>query len=241
MICRGGRTNYGEAIGILMLNTGFPRIPGDIGSAATFSFPVLYETVECATVARIVAKQADPELLEPFVEGGMELVRRGARAVTTSCGFLAICQKELAAALPVPVFTSALLQIPMIRRMLSPGQKIGVITADASKLGAGHFAGAGADPADLVVCGIEDTYLGDVFLRDGRELDAGRGHEIMGRLARRIAAEHPEVGAIVLECTNLPPFADTVRRESGLPVYDIITLTELVHRGFAGVPFRNHI
>ena len=109
----GNRTIYGQSIGILMLDTRFPRLPGDIGNATTFSYPVMYKIVEQATVDRVV-KAADAGLIEPFVRAGMELIQNGARAIVTSCGFMAIFQKELAQALPVPVFTSSLLQVPLV-------------------------------------------------------------------------------------------------------------------------------
>ena len=109
----GNRTIYGQSIGILMLDTRFPRLPGDIGNATTFSYPVMYKIVEQATVDRVV-KEADAGLIEPFVRAGMELIQNGARAIVTSCGFMAIFQKELAQALPVPVFTSSLLQVPLV-------------------------------------------------------------------------------------------------------------------------------
>ncbi|MDR2738460.1 MAG: hypothetical protein LBB68_01305 [Treponema sp.] len=109
----GNRTNYGQAIGILMLNTNFPRIPGDIGNATTFSFPVVYKIIETANASNVVSLGA-VELLEPFIKGARELITQGVRAITTSCGFLAIFHRELAAAVDVPVFTSSLIQARLV-------------------------------------------------------------------------------------------------------------------------------
>ena len=117
MIVKGGRTNYGEPIGILMLDTKFPRIFGDIGNAETFSFPVRYKRVVGATPQRVV-KEADPSLIEPFIEAAKELEQKGVSAITTSCGFLAIFQDYLADAVDIPVFTSSLIQVPLVYRML---------------------------------------------------------------------------------------------------------------------------
>lgn len=237
MIIQGGRTTYGQPIGILMLNTAFPRIPGDIGNATTFPYPVVYEVVEAASIPAVV-EQADPALIEAFTRSGLRLVERGARAIVTSCGFMAIYQRELAAALPVPVFTSALLQIEPVRRMLGPDKKVGIITANAERLTGRHFSGVGADPSGLVIRGIEKTHLGDVFLRGKQELDVAAGERILEDLSREMLREHPDLGAFVLECTNLPPFSDVIRQATGLPVFDIVTLTDYVFSGLIGRKFQ---
>ena len=130
MEAKGGRTLFGHAIEFIMLDTRFARIPGDVGNATTWSFPVLYRTVRGATSQRVVRERAEG-LLEPFVEAAHELARDGVRAISTSCGFLAVYQKQIAAEIPVPVFTSSLMQIPLGYRMLRPEQKVGVIAVDS--------------------------------------------------------------------------------------------------------------
>jgi hypothetical protein len=132
-IIKGGRGNYGEAVGILTLDTVFPRIPGDVGNATTFDFPVRFSVVRGASPKRVVHEQ-DPALLKPFVEAAQELEAAGCRAITTTCGFLALFQKEMAAAVGVPLFTSSLLQVPIVYRMLQPGQVIGILTAHSDAM-----------------------------------------------------------------------------------------------------------
>src|SRR5204863_5209415 len=102
-IVRGGRTVYGQALGILMLDTRFPRLPGDVGNATTWPFPTHYKVVRDARQARIMGAEPDETLLEPFLAGALELEAAGVRAITTSCGFLAAFQRELAAAVSIPV------------------------------------------------------------------------------------------------------------------------------------------
>ena len=139
MRVRGGQNLYGFGVGILVLDTQFPRAPGDIGNATTFDFPVLYHRVAGASSDQVV-RGTGRELLPSFIEGARALEREGARAITTSCGFLARFQSDLAAAVSVPVFTSSLLLVPFVHRMLAPGRAVGILTVDASSLGPAHFA-----------------------------------------------------------------------------------------------------
>jgi hypothetical protein len=230
MRVRGGQNLYGFSVGILMLDTRFPRIPGDMGHAGTFDFPVLYRRVPGASPDRVV-RHGHRDLLPGFVEGARSLVREGVRAVTTNCGFLARFQTELAAAVPVPVFTSSLMLVPLVARMLAPGRAVGVMTVDASSLGPQHLAGAGIEAGSpVVVAGLETgKEFSRVLLDDLLELDVETARQEHLTVARRLVAEHPEVGAIVLECTNMPPYRADVQAATGLPVFDITTLVRMVH------------
>ncbi len=224
----GNTTNYGQAIGILMLNTGFPRIPGDIGNATTFDFPVLYKVISAANAHTVVDEQGK-DLLEPFIEGARELSAQGVRAVTTSCGFLAVFQKELAAAVDVPVFASSLIQAKFVYPMLKAGQKIGIITANAAKLTGRHFEGVDIAGIPKVVVGTEDTDFSRTFTSGVHYLDEEKARADLTRIAGRLVKDHPEVGAIVLECTNMPPYAADIQQKTGLPVFDIVTLVNYVY------------
>lgn len=234
MHVQGGRNVYGPRVGILILDTRFPRIPGDIGNAATFDFPVLYHRVPAASPDRVV-RAGDPALLPAFVEGARALEREGVRAITTSCGFLAKFQTELAAAVRVPVFTSTLLLVPLVARMLGPGRAVGVLTVEAASLRPEHFRGAGIPPdLPVVVAGLEGEGGGafnQTLLDDKPELDVEACRTEHRAAARRLVQAHPEVGAIVLECTNMPPFRADVQAVTGLPVFDITDLVRLVHAG----------
>src|SRR5262245_37124060 len=150
----GGVTVYGYSVGILVLDTRFPRMPGDIGNAGTFDFPVRYHRVTGASSEGVVRNKGD--LLPLFVEGARALEREGVRAVTTSCGFLARHQAELARSVRVPVFTSSLLLVPLVRAMLPPDRAVGVMTVDASSLGRAELGGAGiSGEMNVVVAGLE--------------------------------------------------------------------------------------
>ena len=231
---RGGRNQYGFTIGILMLDTRFPRIPGDMGNATTFPFPVRYHRVAGADPDLVVRRGA-AGLLDAFVDGAQALEREGVGAITTNCGFLVKFQHELAAAVRVPVFTSSLLLVPLVHRMLPPGARIGIMTVDAASLGREHLAGAGiAADVPLAVAGMEgEKEFTRVLLGDELELDVEIARTEHVRVARRLVAAHPDVGAIVLECTNMPPYAADVQRETGRPVFDIVSLVRMVHGGLA--------
>jgi len=143
MMLKGGFTNYGQQIGVLMLDTIFPRPAGDIGNALSYDFPVRYKTVKGAHATRIMGKNPDPKLIEPFIEAARELEAEGVRAITTSCGFLGPFQKDIAAAVNIPVFTSSLMQAPIIHAMLPLGKVIGVFTERAHHMNDAHFKGVG--------------------------------------------------------------------------------------------------
>ena len=230
MKVRGGRNVYGHAIGILVLDTVFPRVPGDIGHAATFPFPVLYHKVRNASPSRVV-REGDPALLEGFIQGARSLEASGVLAITTSCGFLAMFQRQLAEAVRVPVFTSALQMVPLVSRMLGPGRAVGILTVEGRALGPRHLAGAGiTEDINVVIWGLERGHAFTPVLLDNElELDVEAARRENVEAAREMMERHPEVGAIVLECTNMPPYATAIRDATGLPVFDITTLVRMVY------------
>ncbi len=232
---RGGFNQFGFTVGILMLDTRFPRIPGDMGNATTFPFPVRYHRVTGADPDLVVRRGA-AGLLDRFIDGARQLEHEGVGAITTNCGFLVKFQRELAASVSVPVFTSSLLMVPLVHRMLPPGSRVGVMTVNAGTLGPEHLAGAGiAADVPLAVIGLEtEKEFTRVLLGDELELDVDVAREEHVRVARRLVAEHPDVAAIVLECTNMPPYAADVQRVTGRPVFDITSLVRLVHDGLTG-------
>jgi hypothetical protein len=213
------------------------RILGDAGNPATFPFPVVCRQVPGATLDRLI-RERDPSVLAGFVAAGADLVRKGVRALTTTCGFMILFQEELAAALPVPVFTSSLLQLPFIERMLAPHDRIGVITADAANLTAEHLRRTGADAGRLTICGLEGQphFKEAIFGGRGRLDRRGIEAEVVAT-ARRMVASDPAIRALLFECANLPPYAAAVQAAVGLPVYDSVTMVHHVHAALTRAPF----
>lgn len=168
-----GRPGAGPpTLGILMLDTRFPRPSGDIGNPRTFAFPVRYRTVRGASPRRVVVER-DLSLLGPFIAAARALEAEGATAITTSCGFLALFQHELAAAVRVPVWTSSILLIAGIDARLGRGRRAGIVSMDAASLTADHLSAVDA-PVDTPVEGLAlalDSAFRATLLDDHAELD----------------------------------------------------------------------
>lgn len=223
MIAQGGKSVYGASVGILMLDARFPRIPGDMGNAQTWPFPVLYRIVRDASPDKVVRHRADG-MLDAFIAAALDLVADGVDGITTNCGFLSLFQKDLSQAVPVPVVTSSLMQVDMVNRTLPAGKRAGVLTISASTLTEDHLRCAQVPPETP----IGSTEGGREFTRAilGNELaldvDKARQDNVEAALALKEA--HPDLGAIVLECTNMCPYAPDIRQATGLPVYSILSL-----------------
>ena len=220
MIAEGGKAVSGANIGILMLEARFPRIPGDMGNALSWPFPVLYRVVRGASPERVVRPRAEG-LLDAFIAAGRELVADGADGITTNCGFLSLYQAELAAALAVPVAASSLMQAALIQATLPPGRRVGILTISAEAMTPEHLAKAGV-PEGTPVMGTEGgTELTRVILGDEPRLDVEAARADMVEAAHAFTAAHPDLGAILLECTNMVPYAADVRAATGLAVHTI--------------------
>jgi hypothetical protein len=229
-IAWGGKTLYGASVGILMLETRFPRIPGDMGNAETWPFPVLYKVVPGASPRRVVCEKAEG-LLDGFLAAAAELVRLGADGITTTCGFLSLYQKEIAANVGVPVATSSLMQIPFIERVLPPGNRVGVLTVSAANLTAEHLSAAGADPATPVVGTDGGSEFSRVMINDEERLDVAAAERDILAAGDRLVASHDGIGAVLLECTNMVPYARALSQHLRLPVFSIYTFVTWFQSG----------
>jgi Asp/Glu/hydantoin racemase len=213
----------------------FEQVVGNIANPATFDFPVTYKRVQGAYYQTVVV-QPNSQVLEATIQAARELEQEGVRAIATSCGFNAIFQSELANAVDVPVFASSLIQVPLVHRMLKEGQRVGIITADKEHLTRQHLEGAGITTTmPVAIRGVEATKEFSKICADpGAVLDVGQFQEEVVGIAEALVQEEQDVGAIVLECTDLPPFAAAIRRATGLPVFDIVTLTHMIYESIAG-------
>lgn len=228
MMVTGGKAVYGAALGILMLEARFPRIPGDMGHAGTWPFPVLYRVVRGASPDRVVRQGADG-LFEAFLSAGQELVRDGADAITTNCGFLSVFQEGLARQLDVPVATSSLMQVPLVAATLPPQRTVGIVTVSKESLTAAHLAAAGV-PAGTPIAGVPaDGAFAGALLDNRSQLDVETARLEVVEAAMELKRTTPELGAVVLECTNMDPYAADVRKATGVPVHSIRTFMLWFH------------
>jgi len=234
------QVSYGEAIGILLLDTRIPFPPGDVGNATTYTFPVRYEVVEGASIERLINKQ-DASLLEPFIKAGWGLVKGGVKAITGDCGFMVLFQEQLSREFPVPVFMSSLLQIPFILKILGPGKKVGIITADSRNLTEKHLQAAGVeDEMATKVAGMQDQeHFYDAILAEKGQLDFEAVQREVIQVGRELTSQDDNIGAILLECSDLPPYAAALQEAVKLPVFDFVTMinyvfSALVRKRFEG-------
>ena len=217
-----------KSMGMMLLEHTPIRLPGAIANPATFAFPVHYKTVPGAWTQNVVG--ADMSIVESYIATAREMERAGAAALTTNCGFTARFQKLVSAAVNVPVAMSSLLLVPLMARLLAPGKKLGLVTYDATALGEVHFNGAGWSAKDMpvAVTGIEGSESWSEMAKPDPKFTVAMLERDVGAATRKLIAQHPDIAAIVLECSAFPVAAAAVRRATGLPVVDFSTLQRLV-------------
>lgn len=224
-------------IGIVMLDNEIPRVVGDVGNPASFPFPVTLAVCDGARTDQVLEHAAEG-LLPAITETAQSLVNEGAIALSTCCGFLAIHQLELAASVPVPVATSSLLQVPLVLQLLQPHQSIGIMTANGSTLTSSHLGAVGIDThlqQRVKVIGIEHTaHLYGVLTSNGAKLDQSVAQAEVVGVAKQAVETNPDIGAFVLECTNLPPYSEAIKESTGRPVWDAISLIRWLQLGVTG-------
>jgi len=224
------KTYYGVSVGILMVDSTFQRFVGDIGNAQTWPFPVQYKVVRGASPAEMInLKGAD--VLELFKDAADELIAAGVDGISTPCGFLALYQKELAEHCSVPVATSALLQAPMVERLIPEKKRVGILTYSAESMTPDHLETVGVDRNTPVVGLPADSEFFRWIMTgdDSVPIDVLRDEVL--ETSQRLVAAHPDVGAIVSECTNLTPFSADIAKATGLPVFDMVSLLNWFHAG----------
>ena len=220
----------GHAIGIVVLETWYPLLPGNVANATSFDFPVRYKILREATVEMIM--RADPLLLEMLLEAGHEFEQEGIRAMVGACGYFANYQAETASALDIPVFLSSLLQVPMISLALKPDQKIGILVANAKAVNQQMLSACGiGEDIPIAYLGMEEQPEFRNILEYGGRFDYDKFEQEMISQAKALVAANPEIGAILLECSDMPPFAWSVQRAVKLPVYDFNTMINWIYSG----------
>lgn len=247
MIVQGGKQIYGEAIGICIVDKSGPLIPGNVGNSSTYDFPVRIKVVKglgdspCSPIRDEYGQYTKDAQL--FIEALRDLENEGVRAVTGACGFFSLLQEEAVKVLKIPFFSSPLMLIPMIAQTIKPDQSIGIITASANRLSWEYLKPVGIDESyPIVIAGMDSAVeFNAVIMKETKlvmDTEAIK-KEVVG-VAEELVLGHPEIGAIVLECSDLPPFAADVLNAVKRPVFDYITLVNMifhavVQRHYSGI------
>lgn len=239
---RKSAATYGHSIGIIMLDCTFQRIPGDIGNATTFPFPVQYKVVHGVPVNKIV-NERDETYLPPFIEAAKELEAGGVRAITTSCGCLAYYHRILANSVRIPVFTSTLLQVPLVHEMLGDNAKVGILAADSSLLTDDLFKGVGWSIKDIPVTVISMNSSSELvrFHADDPNIDFEIIREDVVNSVKKCIDIDPDIRALVIECSNLVPYAADIQDAIQIPIFDIVTLVNMVHQATVRKGFNGYL
>ncbi|MCG8617607.1 MAG: hypothetical protein MI802_15420 [Desulfobacterales bacterium] len=228
-ILKGGFVYYDTPIGVLCLESLFPKPKGHLRNPLTFNFPVLCKIVRGANIPKLLFDPT-PELAQPFVDAAIQLERDGVKAITGSCGFLARYQDLIAAQVSVPVFLSSLVQIPLVRILHGPESRIGVLTASSTALTQAHFDSTGTRIEDVFIKGMEGypEFWETIIEGKRHDFNLDRLEEEICSAAAVLAREN-DLDALVLECTDLSAFSLSIQDRINLPVYDINSLTEYVY------------
>jgi len=236
---QSGRAFAGAPIGILLVEADYAMLPGNVANASTFDFPVLYKVLKGVTFERIA--KADPAVLDVLIEGGESLITSGVRAVVSACGSFANYQRAAAAALSVPTYLSPMLQVPWIQAALRPDQNLLVIAAVSSAITPRVYAECAITDTErlLVEQAIDVPEFKAMLSPEG--FNPARLESELTSYAHGLVQKYPDAGAIVLQCSDLPPFAWAIQNATGLPVYDMNTLITWVHAAVVRQPYNGII
>ena len=238
-----GRMVYGPTVGIIQLPANIPMLPGDVGNPTTFNFPVLYESIQEIDPMWILADKPHPVVMKKIIAACKRLTMQGVTTLIGNCGFFANYQPEVAASLDpgVQFFNGSLMQLPMLLTSVGANKKVGILTASKKLLmPSPAIKNSGVSDADmkrLVVYGNEDgKEMGKVTGETGRFNPKKLEKELVA-LAKKMVKEHPDVGAIVLECTEFPPYASVIQNAVRRNVWDFVTMAEFMHAGAMRKPY----
>jgi hypothetical protein len=239
---------YGMGLGIIILDDVYPGFPGDVRNASAYPFPIQYEIAEGVDIQALVHAADKSPCLEPIQRAAKKLERMGCRAIAAECGYFSYFQKDIAGYVDVPAFMSSLLQVPLAQQLVGPYKVVGVLVAREKQLTQEHLEAVGIRPgSNYVIAGAEDDGRCQEFEHlwygprrtDPPGADYDKAEQEFVQVAVEFFQAHPNMGAMVLECTGMQPFARAVQREIDVPIFSWGTLLDyaysvVVHRDYYG-------
>lgn len=246
----GGKKYYGEAIGIALLDQldSQPLIPGNVGNASTYDFPVRLKVINGLhdnPYAPITDAEGNytPDV-QRTIDTVKELESDGVRAIVMSCGFFSVVQEVLTKEVNIPVFSSPLLLAPLISRLIGKHRKVGILTASKERLTKDFLLPVGIDDSiPYIVSGLEPSKEFYACFMGGTRtiLDIDVLREEVIDIAKKFIEENPDIGALLLECSDLPPFAADIQKEIGLPVFDFITFVNTIYKSVVQTSYKGFL
>jgi hypothetical protein len=219
----------GFGIGILTIDTCHELVPGNVQNASSFGFPVIYEIVHGVSLSALM--RGDATVSSKIVEHALALQALGVSAVVGACGSFANYQLEVAKALRVPVFLSILLEVPLLLQVLPASGRLGIIFADAQAFTPRVCDNCGITSTERIVAvGMSRTPAFEPILAQRGALDDEGLRSAVVNLARSTLRAHPSIRAWLLQCSDLPPYANAIRKATALPVFDMVGLIARIHR-----------
>ncbi|GAA4899735.1 aspartate/glutamate racemase family protein [Streptomyces coeruleoprunus] len=240
---------YGMGLGVMLVDDVYPGFPGDMRNASAYPFPVQYDIVRGIGFDDLIFAEDKSACVGPIVEAARRLQDMGCRAIAAECGYFAYFQREVADAVDVPVFMSSLLQAPLARTVVGAHRSVGLMVAFRDHLTDAHLRAVGIDPAaDHPLAGIAESGLCPTLVRLYDEPDPALReasyevveHEVV-TLARQFRERHPRMGAMVLECGAVQPFARAVQRHIDIPVFSWGTLLDYAYGVVAHRDYYGHV
>lgn len=245
---RKNHTCYGMGLGIMVLDDAYPGFPGDVRNASAFPYPIQYEIAEGVDNYTLVWEPDKTPCRAPILAAAKKLESMGCRAIAAECGYFAYFQKDVAGHVDVPVFMSSLLQVPFIQQLIGPDRTVGIVCAQKRFLTDIHLRNAGIDlDSNFVIAGAQDEYgcpeFDNLWDHEKRpavpEIYYDNANRDMVDICIKLVNQHPKIGAVMLECTGMQPFARAVQQAVDLPVFSWGTLLDyaysaVVHRDYYG-------
>lgn len=245
---RPDRRCYGMGLGIIILDDVFPGFPGDVRNASAYPFPIQYEVAEGVDIRALVWEEDKSPCLEPIQRAAKKLERMGCRAIAAECGYFAYFQKEIAGYVNIPVFMSSLLQVPWAQQLIGPDKVVGILVAQKKYITPTHLAAVGIQPgSNYVLAGAQDDGSCPEFdhlWSEHKRTDPpgaiyAKAEQEFVQVAVDYYRAHPNMGAMMLECTGMQPFARAIQREIDIPIFSWGTLLDyaysvVVHRDYYG-------